>query len=170
MVSECSTPVYRFLYRMVGSAEDARDLTQEVFYQAYRNRAAIKRDISPLPYLFTIARRKAISLLRWRTVRRMVNPLTEAHEASVPSEHGDPRQAAGEARLEQALQKALNGLKPDKRAVIALRYFEDRSYSEIAAIMKKPEGTVKTLAFRAERELRSRLDGFDWTDWLGETA
>src|SRR5690606_10151216 len=74
LVQQFSAPVYRFLYRMLNQSEDAQDLTQDTFYELYRNRAKLRADVHILPYLFTIAQRKAISLLRWRRVRQMVLP------------------------------------------------------------------------------------------------
>lgn len=170
LVGQYSAPVFRFLFRMLGSRHDAEDLTQDVFYEVHRNRANIRREVSPLPYLFTIARRKAISKFRWRSVRRLLNPLTAQDEATIAGPGATPRESACAGAIEQALQRALNGLKPDKRAVIILRYFEERTYKDIAEIMNKPEGTVKTLAFRAERELRDRLNADDVQDWLGGAA
>ncbi|MDP8242621.1 MAG: RNA polymerase sigma factor [Candidatus Hinthialibacter antarcticus] len=167
LVKLYSTPVYRFLFRMLGSQQDAEDLTQDVFYEIHRNRAKIRRDVGPLPYLFTIARRKAISKFRWRTVRKVLNPLSPQGEQMIAGTEATPRDNACAKGIDQAVQRALGGLKPDKRAVIILRYFEERTYKDIADIMNKPEGTVKTLAFRAERELRDRLNAHDIQDWLG---
>lgn len=156
-----SAVVFRFTRRMLGSAEDAEDATQEAFMELYKNRARLKPGVSPLPYLYTVARRKAINKLRWRAVRSLVSPMTEADENRLEASGECPRRSLDEQRAEAALQRALNGLKPDKRAVVILRFFEERTYAEIAAIMNKPEGAVKSLAFRAERELRDRLPD-DW--------
>ena len=55
------------------------------------------------------------------------------------------------------MEAALARLKPEKRAVLILRFFEEMNYNEIAEIMSRPVATVRSLAFRAERELRRRL-------------
>jgi len=57
LTEQYSGRVYGFLKRMVYSAEDAEDLTQETFCEAHKNRRNLRTDVSPLPYLFTIARR-----------------------------------------------------------------------------------------------------------------
>ncbi|MBZ0257668.1 RNA polymerase sigma factor [bacterium] len=167
LVEAYSTPVYRFLYRMLGSQEDAEDITQDVFYEVHRNRAKIRAGSNPLPYMFTIAKRKAISKYRWRSVRKMLNPFSDQDEQQIAGSGATPRDVASAKKIDQAVQRALGGLKPEKRAVIILRYFEERTYKDIAEIMEKPEGTVKTLAFRAERELRERLNAHNVQDWLG---
>ncbi|MGI6455901.1 MAG: RNA polymerase sigma factor [bacterium] len=157
LVQQFSAPVYRFLYRMLNQSEDAQDLTQDTFYELYRNRAKLRADVHILPYLFTIAQRKAISLLRWRRVRQMVLPLKRENEETIASSQNNPRDCVHNAHLESRLNRALANLKPARRAVLILRFFEGMEYQEIARIMNKPEGTVKSLAFRAERELREKL-------------
>ncbi|MEW6235908.1 MAG: RNA polymerase sigma factor [Candidatus Omnitrophota bacterium] len=149
--------VYGFLKRMVYSAEDAEDLTQETFCEAHKNRRKLRTDVSPLPYLFTIARRKAISLIRWRKVRRIVLPLMDEHEAAEPDAGETPRDRMHEKRKEEIVEKILATLKPAKRGVLILRYFEGLSYREISSVIGKPEATVKSIAYRAEEELRSKL-------------
>lgn len=76
LVSEFTPKIYRFLYRMLDSKEDAEDLTQETFIEVYKRLDALRKDVDIAPYLFTIARRKAISRYRWRTVRRILKPLS----------------------------------------------------------------------------------------------
>lgn len=72
--------------------------------------------------------------------------------------------------MEETVNRVLAGLKPEKREVVILRFFEERSYAEIARILGKPEGTVKTIAFRAERELRERMRRLTGADeWRGES-
>lgn len=158
LVREVMPVVYRFLLRMLASREDAEDLTQETFYEIYRRRDTLKPGKDITPYLFTIARRKAISRFRWRTVRRVLTPLNDVHEDTVPGAHECPREQLDEHTREACVMKALQGLKEDKRTVVILRFFEEYSYADISEVMGKPEGTVKSLAFRAERELRERLE------------
>lgn len=158
LVSEYMPAVYRYLFRMLGSQEDAEDLTQDTFYELHKGRERLQLTADIAPYLFTIARRKAISRFRWRTVRRVLTPLNEVHENTLPGSDDGPRQHLDQDRQEKAVLHALQGLKEEKRTVIVLRFFEELTYTEIAAVLGKPEGTVKSLAFRAERELRQRLD------------
>ncbi len=157
LVTRFSPPTYRFLYRMLGNAEDAEDLTQDTFYELHRNRANLRIDTDLLPYLFTIARRKAISLLRWRKVRWVLSPLETKHEQTVASPNGVPRDQTHEQKIEELVHRAIGTLNPEKRAVLVLRFFEGLPYQDIASVMNKPEGTVKSLAFRAEQEMRKKL-------------
>ncbi len=161
LVTRYSPPVYRFMKRMLNSIEDAEDLTQETFYEVSRRRESLRHDADILPYLFTIARNKAISLIRWRTVRRCLVPLTHEHDDTVSGSSASPVDEFQKQQTEQAVNKALASLAPNKRAVLIMRFFENMPYREIAIAMNKPEGTVKSLAFRAERELREKLAGLN---------
>ncbi len=157
LVSRYSVPVYRFLTRMLGSSEDAEDLTQETFYAVFKNHQKLRDDVDIHPYLFTIARRKAISHIRWRRVRRIVRPLSLEQESSVIGFDRSPVETIEQRQKETLVQDSLNRLHPDKRAAVILRYFEGCSYAEIARILNKPEGTVKSLVFRGEEDLRTRI-------------
>ncbi len=157
IVSRFSAPIYRFIYRMVGSSEESEDLMQDTFYSLYKHRHTLRTDVDIHPYLFTIARRKAISFLRWRILRNVLTPLLPSHEISIEARDCNPKQHAEQNQTEQLIKESLSKLHPNKRAAIILRYFEGLPYSEIAEIMNKPEGTVKSLVFRGEKELRQRL-------------
>ncbi len=157
LISRFSAPVYSFIYRMVGSSEESEDLMQETFYSLYKNRRTLRIDTDIHPYLFTIARRKAISFLRWRIVRNVLTPLLPSHEKSIDEKGCNPKQCAEQNQTEKLITDSLSKINPNKRAAIILRYFEGLSYSEIAKVMNKPEGTVKSLVFRGEKEMRHRL-------------
>lgn len=149
--------VYGFLCRLLNSSEDAEDLTQDTFFEVYSRRQQIDAKKNLKAYLFTIARRKAISHYRWRNVRRVLSPLTEVTENQAKDEGESPRDWADANREQDLLRKAMEGLSTDKRTVLILRFMEELDYESIAAVMKKPLGTVKSLAFRAEQELRERM-------------
>lgn len=157
LVARYSGPVYRFLVRMVGSREEAKDLTQDTFMAFHKHHRALRTEVEIHPYLFTIARRKAISFLRWRKVRSLLTPFQPERDESVIGVDCTPVETLEQRRKEAIVQNCLESLHPDKRAAVILRFFEDMTYSEIAQVMKKPEGTVKSLVYRSEEELRQRL-------------
>lgn len=152
-----STRIFRFIRRMVFSTDDAEDLTQETFYALHKYRETVKPEAELLPYLMTIARRKAISWIRWRSVRRIIHPLTEPEKAAVLSPAASPMDESHHRQTEARVQQALAAISPKKRAVLILRFFEELSYREIAEIMHQPEGTVKSWVYRGEKELRKQL-------------
>jgi RNA polymerase sigma-70 factor, ECF subfamily len=157
LVGRFSVPVYRFLVRMVGSSEDAKDLTQDTFMAFHKHHRTLRTDVEIHPYLFTIARRKAVSFLRWRKIRNVLTPFQPEHDESLIGADRTPVESFEQSRKEAIVRECLEGLHPDKRAAVILRYFEGLTYSEIAQVMDKPEGTVKSLVYRSEEELRRRL-------------
>ena len=157
LIRKTSPIIYRFLVRMAGSAEDAQDLTQEVFLAVHKSRAKLRVGSRALPYLFTIARRKAISFLRWRSVRAVVQPLGGSHQDLAENRSPSPRDQVDEQERWQALESAIGKLKPTERAAVILRLFEERPYDEVAQILGKPVGTVRSVVFRAERKLRKHV-------------
>lgn len=164
LVIRHSPAVFRFLRRMLGNIQDAEDLTQETFFELYRHRGGLRKESNVLPYLFTIARRKAITLIRWRKVRWVLRPLAMETDEPLPHDSPNARDLLQAERVEQQLNRALLELKPEKRSVLILRFFEGLSYQELAEVMEKPEGTVKSIVFRAEQELRHKL-GPIATEW-----
>jgi len=93
-------------------------------------------------------------------VRRIVLPLSDEQESEEPDAGNTPREQMREKQKEEIVEKVLATLKPAKRGVLILRYFEGLSYREIASVIGKPEATIKSIAYRAEEELRSKLSGF----------
>lgn len=164
LVQQYSTPVYRFLYRMLSHAEDAEDITQDTFHELYRHHKEVRTETDIAPYIFTIAKRKAISHLRWKMVRRIVMPMMTEHENIIQDPAASACDRQHHNQVEAAVQHAVNRLKPEKRAAVILRFFERMAYKDIAKVMNKPEGTVKSLVCRAEKELRQMLAPLE-ADW-----
>ena len=145
-------------FRITGNAQDAEDITQEVFLAAHKSRSRFRVGAPALPYLLTIARRKAISLLRWRSVRSIVRPFGETYPDVAEDGAPSPRDHAADRQRLKGVELALRALKPVERTAVVLRLFEERPYDEIARVMGNPVGTVKSLVFRAERKLRTNLE------------
>jgi RNA polymerase sigma-70 factor (ECF subfamily) len=164
LVQQYSTPVFRFLYRMINQAEDAEDLTQDTFHELYKHHHNIRTECDIAPYIFTIAKRKAISHLRWKMVRRIVSPMLQEHEQIIEDPTQSVRDHHHHNQMEHEVQNAINALKPEKRAAVILRFFERMPYKEIAKVMNKKEGTVKSIVCRAEKDLRQILAPLE-ADW-----
>jgi RNA polymerase sigma-70 factor (ECF subfamily) len=125
---------------VVGSADAARDVVQEAFAIALRERRKLRRRSSLAPWVWQIAYRLA---LRERG-RRRVQELPE-DVGSLPPEP-DP-----------ALAAAIRALAPQRRLVVFLRYFADFSYAEIAEALEISEGTVAATLAQAHAALHDDL-------------
>ena len=145
----------RFAVMLTGNSVDAEDLVQDTLAKAHRQGERIAAMDAPAAYLRTVMVREHIS---WgRRARRA--PRTTA----VLSED-DPRLAdvawrepGEQLALQDALWGALGSLPRRQQAVLALRYYEDLSDIEIAAVLGCSTGTVRSHASRALATLRTRI-------------
>jgi RNA polymerase sigma-70 factor (ECF subfamily) len=144
--------VFRLMVRMVG-AQDAPDVTQQVFMQVYRKIDRFAQQAKFETWLYRVAVNEALQHLRKRQ-RHRPEPLV--HE---PMNHHPP-DLGGEAK--EMLDRALARLDPELRSVFVLREVEELSYAEIAAAVQVPEGTVGSRLNRARRELRRHLVDLGW--------
>jgi RNA polymerase sigma-70 factor, ECF subfamily len=137
----------RYVRRMVGDAEAARDLTQEVFFSAYRMlRADPTRELNA-GWLYRAATNAGISFLRRKKILRML-PLDR--EVDRNSWRVDERSAAS-----VDLQSALARLVPEQSAALLLTSYAGYSSSEAAAILGTTSDAVRQRVCRAMRVLRS---------------
>ncbi len=143
--------VYRYLRRRTGSADQAEELTQEVFADAA---AALARLPSPptemLAWLYTIAQRRFIDQARCKQRRATVVPLDEVAEVLPAHEH--------HPGTLDALRAALQRLPDAQRQVVQMKLFEGRSFSEIAGRLGTTEAATKMRFGRALRGLRADLE------------
>jgi RNA polymerase sigma-70 factor (ECF subfamily) len=140
--------LYRYAYRLSGSAQEAEDLTQEAFCQAQAKWNQLRDVQSAKSWLFTILRNAYLHKVRDRKMENAL-PIDEIGEL--------PEQAPEPEIDSRRLQEALDGLPEAFRTPIILFYFEDFSYRDIADQMKVPIGTVMSRLSRARSFLRSRL-------------
>jgi RNA polymerase sigma-70 factor (sigma-E family) len=126
---------------------DAEDLLQVALERAWRRRAVRYRHGSPEPYVRQILVNASID--RWRRLRRRgEEPLQDSGPSPLAA---DP---AGVVARRDLLMRSLAVLPPRQRAVLVLRYWEDHSEAEVAAMMGCSVGTVKSQASRGLARLR----------------
>lgn len=138
-------------------AADPEDCLGEVFVQIVRQLGGFHGDEPAFrTWAFTIARSRLIDA--WRKDQR--RPAKAGEDVSVAADRLAPAPAQEPATLQRAaVEEILSTLSPDQRAVLMLRYVHQFSSEETAAIIGKPEGTVRVLQHRALRTLRRTLPG-----------
>jgi RNA polymerase sigma-70 factor (ECF subfamily) len=150
LVDEHYVALYRYAYRLSGSAADAEDLTQDAFCKAQMKLAQLRDPARAKAWLFSILRNAYLHRVR-----------ADRHNRLVPLDAvGDLPEALPEALPEvepERLQQALNELPEVFRTPIILYYFEEFSYRDIAEQMELPLGTVMSRLARAKAHLRCRL-------------
>ena len=161
LVSRHQDRLINSLTRMLGSYEEACDVGQEAFLQAFRKLHSFRRESQFYTWLFRIAMNKAISRKR----KKKHNPASlesvrDARGDDAIDHNPDAKPAANLEREErQALvQQALSSLSDEYRAIIVLQTIDGMSYEEIATVLECPVGTVRSRLHRARMELRDHLD------------
>ena len=156
-----SSPLLRYLERMVGDASAAEELVQETFLRVHRARERYSPDARFSTWLYTIANHLALNELR--------RPRRQREHRSVEGGNGDgePLVLAGEKpraeeeidarRLGGAVEQALSELPERQRAALWLTAVEGLSYAEVASTLETSEKSVKALVHRARRALADHL-------------
>ena len=148
---------FGLVLRVVGDPAVAEEVTLDVYTQVWRQAAAYDSSRgTPLAWLLTIARTRAIDRLRsGKQERQRSEPLESAD--SVKAASGDPEQSSALAEQQTIVREALSSLSSDQREVIELAYYQGLSQSEIASTLGQPLGTVKTRTRLGLIKLRETL-------------
>ena len=167
IVQRYNRRIYNICYRFAGSADDAQDLTQEVFIKMYRTLSSYDAGRAAfMTWLTTITRNLLVDHFRKTKQERMTESLDGAsseHEDAMPLSDKIPDKAAPpDARIQtrqagEKVHEALQKLSPELREAVILRDLQDMDYREIAAVLKVPEGTVKSRINRGRAELARLL-------------
>lgn len=148
--------LYRYLFGIVGSAETADELTNDVMVEVWRGAHRYRGQSKPSTWVFGIAHHKAVDALR----RRPLAPVVELHTlSSTPDPRPSPEDSALRESLRRSVAAALANLSADHRAVVELTFSHGYSYNEIAGIVGCPVNTVKTRMFHARKQLRRVFEG-----------
>ncbi len=138
--------VYAFLHQLTGRKEDAEDLTQESLLLALRKLHTFKTGRDLLPWLFTIARRSAIS--QWRKNK----PTNQLFDADHPTaESAKPHDAVALWTL------AKSKLKRDEFTALWMHYQEDLPIKDVAKVLRKTATHTKVILYRARKHLGKEL-------------
>jgi len=159
--------IYNLCYRFAGSADDAQDLTQEVFIKMYRTLGSYDVDRGAFQtWVTTVTRNLLVDHFRRSKQDRVTDSLdvpTSEHEDAMPlSERIEDKGPAPDANVQSretrdAVHRALQKLSPELREAVVLRDLQDMDYREIAAVLRVPEGTVKSRINRGRAELARLL-------------
>lgn len=151
LVVRYEKPVYNVALRMLRNPEDARDVTQTVFLKAFEGLGGYDPGFRFYSWIYRIAINESLDVLRAR--KRQGGDVDE----QTPSGQPGPEAVVAGSDEERAVIDAIDGLKPDYRAVVALKYFADRSYEEISAILGIEVKMVKSRLFTARQLIRDTL-------------
>jgi RNA polymerase sigma-70 factor, ECF subfamily len=169
IVARYKHKLHSYLYRMTGSAEDAEDLTQEVFVRMYTHIHRFRAEASLSTWLFRIAGNLVVdSYRRGKKDRAIIGSLDEplpnddetGGTRDVADESHAPERLLGRKELSGQITHALTRLPAKLRSAVVLHDIEGLPYEEIATIEGIPLGTVKSRIFNGRLALRQYLKGY----------
>jgi RNA polymerase sigma-70 factor (ECF subfamily) len=154
-------PIYNFIWRLVGSPDEAEDLTQETFLKVYGEISNLRDPGQFKFWLYRIARNEVYQRLR-RTRKR---PEVSIDNEEIPyydfladdSQGLDPERRVLSQELQQVVRASLQSLKPKYRDVFVLAVFEKMSYDDITRVVGRSLLSVKTDIYRARLVVKDAI-------------
>ena len=159
LMSRYKDSIYFMLLKMVNNRDDADDLTIEAFGKAFKNLHQYTPDFAFSTWLFKIATNNCIDFIRRKRKftfsidKSMENDSGQEMQFEIKSPMLDPEENLIKKQKAILMRDVVDKLKPRYKRLVELRYFQERSYEEIADELKLPLGTVKAQLFRAREFL-----------------
>jgi RNA polymerase sigma-70 factor (ECF subfamily) len=161
LVARHQDRVFTAVTRFCGNSEDAADIVQRAFINAFRKIQEFKGDSAFSTWIYRIAFNQAISFRR-ENKRNTVSIYGKDDDNKVvePAVELNPTEKIEGEETQKKVQQALELLEEGDRQIILLKDLQGHSYDEIAAIMQIPKGTVRSRLHRARLELKSKLKSY----------
>jgi RNA polymerase sigma-70 factor (ECF subfamily) len=158
LFDEHHLPLFRFAYRLTGSAEDAEDIVQECFLELLRPACSYDPARTPIrTYLFGVVRNQALKRLRrsaeWGSAGQSASPPACPSETELHS----PESQMLATEMADIVARAVMQLPDAQREVLILAHYEQMPLAEIARILEIEVGAVKSRLQRARSQLKERL-------------
>lgn len=163
LMRENETRIYNLTLRMTGNEQDALDLAQEAFFNAWRGLKFFKGDSTFSTWVYRLASNACIDHLRRKKRRQDISapmPVVDEEDdrpPDIPDERYAPEQVLERKQLRQAVSEGLNRLSDEHRQVLIMRELDGLSYQEIGQVLGLEAGTVKSRIARARLALRKIL-------------
>ncbi len=152
--------LYNTVYRLLGNAEDAKDVVQDALVSAFQSLGSFKGDSLFFTWLYRIAVNTAFSFKRKQRLTFSINCDRDGKipiEPLDPASSNQPDFALEQADEERVIQDALNQLSPEHRTVLIMKDMQGEKYETMAEVLQVPIGTIRSRLHRARMELRELL-------------
>jgi RNA polymerase sigma-70 factor (ECF subfamily) len=159
LVTRYQARLYNAAIRLVENPEDAADVVQDAFLNAYQSLHTFKGDAEFFTWLYRIAFNTAISLKRKKRTAVSLDAVGPdgGIDPDDPSDYIKPGAALERSEEETQLQDAMNRLSHEHREVLVMKDIDGLKYEDIAEILAVPIGTIRSRLHRARLELRELL-------------
>lgn len=166
LVRQHQDRVYDFCVRMLGDREEAVEVVQDIFLSVHQHVGTFRMDSRLSTWILRIAKNHCINRLKYlrRRGRGRSDAMEDVSEGALNDSAGAPTrpdEAVESARERARVQRAIQKLDEDQRALVVLRDIEGLSYDEIVEITELAEGTVKSRLHRAREKLADILSEMD---------
>lgn len=158
-----SAMVYNLCFRMVGNRQEAEDITQDVFLQAFRAIKRFRTESKVSSWLYRIAVNRCLNherrekLARWVSLDGVLRHPEDGSAALTSPSHARPDRILERAETERMVNEAINSLPKRQRVAVLLRRYEGLSYQEVAGVMRCSVSSVQSLLHRAKVTLAQDL-------------
>ena len=167
MVLQSQRKVFNIAYRMLGNAEEAKDMAQEVFLSVFESIKDLKEEVKFNAWLTQITLNHCRN--RWKYLKRKQYFKTDSLEDPVETEDGsvpkavydpadNPEIHLEKKMIQRLVQRGLLELTEEQRELVVLRDLQGFSYEEIGESLGLPEGTIKSKLHRARMGLKAILE------------
>lgn len=157
LVEMHQSKVYHLLLGMLRDEDQAQELTQETFVKAWKGLPTFRGDSTLWTWLYRIAYHTALDYLRKRKRQEDLVLLEESGVELPKGTQNDPLELVIKRDKEEDLHQALARLSFRQRAVLILYYFQGLSYREIAAVTRRPLGSIRADLHRGKEKLRQMI-------------
>jgi RNA polymerase sigma-70 factor (ECF subfamily) len=163
LVRRYQAALYRHAWRLTQDRRSAEDVTQEAFVSAWRRLPSLARPESFRSWLYQIATRRSIDLVRSRRPEQPLEAVEDAPPDALTARQTEPVAVVERREQREALGAALQALPLGQRAAWTMREIDGLSYDEIASALVVPVSTVRGRIARARRELAERMGAWQTT-------
>lgn len=154
--------IYSYVFYRIGSAQDAEDITARVFHRAFGHmNSYVEKGVPFSAWLYRIAHNL---IANWHRDNFRRHEVSLEDQLDLPHKGDLPERMIERNQETEMLLKAIRKLSPDRQQLILLKYLDDMSNAEIAVIMKKTEGAIKSLYHRSLISLREELEKINVND------
>jgi RNA polymerase sigma-70 factor, ECF subfamily len=160
LVLKWEKPIYNLTLRMLQDRDEAADATQEVFCSAFKNILRFRKDAKFSTWLYRIAVNQCITRLRKRPPGVHLSMDDQGPDAPLKGWTPTAESHEDEVMLKEQRKQvrlALDALPEEQRAIVELKFYQDLTFEEIAAVAEAPLSTVKSRLYAGLALLKSRL-------------